>query len=360
MPAKIALIGAGVYGPVLFQALQQSQKRGKCDVVAFAARTPETVAKREEEFGVKGWTDWERMLRDEPIDAVVVATPDHLHRDMAIRAAEMGKHVLVEKPMEVTAAGAEAMLAAARSNNTLLQVDMHKRFDPYHRRCRDLVRSGKLGEVQYGFAWIEEKITMPRDEMVAWAANTTPGWLVGTHMLDVLLWITGLKPVRVYATGQKGKLTSLGIDTYDSIQLFVELANGGNLTIHTSWVHPEGFEAPINQGLRLVGSEGVIEIDSQDRGARSCLADEGMATYNTGFWAEREGADGQPIFSGYAIESVESFVDNVDYLLGGGSLADLAGRYPSGEEGLEVTCVLAAAHQALADGRVQTVEGIPA
>ena len=359
MSTRIAVIGAGMYAPVVFNALLQCQDRGKATLAAFAARTRKTVDAQSATYGVKGYTDWKAMLEEEDVDAVVVATPDHLHREMSMHAARMGKHVLVEKPMDVTVEGARAMAQAAEANGVLLQVDMHKRFDPYHQKCRQLIQDGKLGDIQYGFAWIEEAITLPRDSLAGWAAETSPAWIVGSHMTDLFLWLTGLRAVRVYATGQKGKLVGLGIDAHDSIQMAVEFEGGAHLTVHTSWVHPETFEAPINQGIRLVGSEGMMEIDSQDRGARGCFAEGGMATFNMGFLAERRGPGHRPIYTGYGIESIESFVDNVNHLRSGGRLSDLAGRYPCPEEGVAVTAVLAAAHRSLETGQAVMLSELP-
>ena len=132
MTPRIALIGAGMYAPITFKALLQFQAQGKAEFVAFAARTKQTVQKRQEQYGVKGHTDWKKMLEVESIDAVVVATPDHLHREMSTWAAGMGKHVLVEKPMDITVQGAREMLKTSEDNSILMQVDMHKRYDPYH------------------------------------------------------------------------------------------------------------------------------------------------------------------------------------------------------------------------------------
>ena len=344
---KIAIIGAGMYSPITFRSVIQFQTEGKVEFVAFASRTPETVVKRSEQYGVKGYTDWKKMLDENDIDAVIIATPDHLHTEMSIYAAQTGRHILVEKPMDTTVGGACRMASSAERSGVLLQVDMHKRFDVYHQRCRTAVASGKLGAVQYGYAWAEQKISMPRDNFCAWAQHTTPAWLVGTHFVDLFLWLTGQKAISAYSTGQKGKLAELGYDTYDSIQSIIACEGGASFTIHSSWILPDRFEGAMNQGIRIVGSEGMMEIDSQDRGMESCFACDGMATYNMGFWAQRIGRGGEPEYSGYALESIRSFVDNVRFLQTCGDIDALRGMYPTAEEGLEVTAVIAACHDSL-------------
>jgi len=358
MAVKIALVGAGMYGPVQLKAFMQFQAQGKAELAALADINPKALDKYKKQYGVKGYTDWKEMLEKEEIDAVSIATPDHLHSEMSVYAAEMGKHVLVAKPMAVTVEGARKMLEAANKNAILMQVDYHKRFDAYHQKLRNIVQSGKLGEIQYGFTWAEVRITMPRDFLASWAPKSSPAWLVGTHFLDLFVWITGLKAVRTYSTGQKGKLASIGIDTYDSVQNVVEFENGANLTIHSTWIFPEKFEGHMKQGIKIVGTEGVIEVDSQDRGCKACFTDDGMATFNMGFMAEKNAPGGKTIYYGYSIDSIESFVDNVNFIKSGGKLDDLKGLYCPPEQGLELTAIMAAAHKALAERRVVEIKEV--
>ena len=358
MAIRTVLIGAGKYGPIQFRAFSQMKARGRAELVAFAARTDGTVKKRQKEWGMPGYTDWEKMLEDQKPDAVVVATPDHLHREMTVHALRSGMHVLVEKPMDVTVNGAMEMKRAAGESGKLLQVDMHKRFDAYHLKLERMVQEGRLGDIQYGYTWIEEKIVMPSDWFAGWAEKSSPAWLVGTHMIDLFQWIVKQEGKTVYATGQKGKLTGMGIDTYDSIQMMIEFSEGTILTVHSSWIIPNNFEGSINQGLRIVGTEGFMEIDSQDRGAGSCLSDEGMASYNQGFLAEGFGAGGTPTYTGYSVESIESFIENLHYLAGGGTIEEMKGQYPSGEEGLGVVAIVEAAHRSLEEGRIVEIREV--
>ena len=100
----------------------------------------------------------------------------------------------------------------------LLQVDFHKRYDPYHRRLRQAVQAGNLGRILYGHAYMEDKIVVPRDWFPGWAPKNSPAWFLGIHMYDLLRWVMGADALRVAATGTKCKLLSLGVDTYDAVQ----------------------------------------------------------------------------------------------------------------------------------------------
>jgi predicted dehydrogenase len=128
------------------------------------------------------------------------------------------------------------------------------------------------------------------------------------------------------------------------------------VTFDLSWIIPEKFEAIVNQGLRLVGEKGVIEVDTQDRGARVCFEKEGPMTYNLGFLAEGKDKFGQTYHSGYGIESIADFVYNLEYLEKGGSLDGLKdGISGLGEDGLAATRIAVAVHKSLETGKVEKI-----
>jgi predicted dehydrogenase len=120
-----------------------------------------------------------------------------------------------------------------------------------------------------------------------------------------------------------------------------------------SWILPTQFPSITNQGFRLIGSEGIIEVDSQDRGMDSCFTSEPiMKTHNSGFIYTIEQQDGSKQYAGYGIKSIQHFAENVRFLSNGASLADLKGRYPSGEEGYEVVRIVESIHQSIQTGKV--------
>jgi predicted dehydrogenase len=132
----------------------------------------------------------------------------------------------------------------------------------------------------------------------------------------------------------------------------VDFENGAAFVFDTSWVLPKGFEAVVNQAIRVVGTKGIFECDSQDRGTRSCLRGEGMATYNNNFKREELDKAGRKRLRGYGVESIEDFASNVAFLKKGGSVHDLKGCWASGEDGLEVTRIAVAVHESMKTGRV--------
>jgi len=243
------------------------------------------------------------------------------------------------------------MIDVAEANGCLLQVDFHKRFDPSYRELRSLILQGCLGDIEYGYAHIENRLEVPLNWLGEWVDRSSPNWFLGVHMYDLVRFVTALEVSGVAATGFRNKLKSLGIDTFDSIQAKLMLENGGSFSVDMSWILPDGHEAIVNQGFRLVGSEGMMELDSQYRGVRGCLKqptdsrsceESGMQTWNLEFFRERQDAKGQSLYGGYGIESIGDFVCNVNNLLNGASFQELKGQYAGGCDGLEATRIAAA------------------
>ncbi|MBN1446101.1 MAG: Gfo/Idh/MocA family oxidoreductase [Candidatus Omnitrophica bacterium] len=355
---KLGVVGAGKFGTNILNAFKQLESEGKCKLAAICDINKELLENQAKKYSVKGYADYKEMIdREKDIYGIAVATPDPFHREPVLYAAGAGKHIFVEKPMDITVEGCKEMLDACKKNKVLLQVDFHKRFDPFHIAVRNEIREGRAGEIEYGYAYMEDKIIVPRDWFPGWASKSSPAWFLGVHMFDLIRWIMGSNGKQVYARGRKLKLKSLGIDTYDSISSMVEFENGAVVSFDVSWILPEDFEAIVNQGFRLVGEKGLVECDSQDRGTRASYEKQGVMTYNPVFLNEsRDAKTGGTRYSGYGIESIADFVYNLEYLAGGGSLDKLEGGVTGlGEDGLEVTKIAVAVHKSLDSGKIELV-----
>lgn len=347
----LGVIGGGIWAHHHMNAVRDLERDGQARLIAMAAQTQETVNRISSEYQIAGTTQFRKLLAREDIHAVSIVTPDHLHREMAIAAMEAGKHVCVEKPMDLTVEGCREMIRAAQKHNVLLFVDFHKRYDPTHQKARELVQQKKLGQIQYGHAYMEDRITVPRDWFPSWAAQTTPFWFIGIHQVDMLRWTLGSEVHSVTGHGFKGKLQSLNIDTYDSIHAQLEFESGAIFGVDISWILPDNFEALVNQGMRIVGSEGILEIDTQDRGFRGCFGGEMTQTLNVSSHHRHQDPFGSFYHSGYFIDPIKDFMRLVGYLVNGGSLSDISGQYPDGRDGLEATRVALAVHQSIEKGK---------
>ncbi|MEF3312992.1 Gfo/Idh/MocA family oxidoreductase [Paenibacillus sp. GYB004] len=356
MKARIGVIGAGIYGTKILKAFSFAAKMGDIELVALADLKEEVVQQQAKAFGIKGYLDYKEMLQQEQLDAVAIVTPDFLHREITLEAAKYGVHVLVQKPLDTSTEGGLDMIQAARQNNIMLYVDFHKRFDPGHMQLKNDIKQGKLGHIQYGYAFMEDQIVVPSVWFKNWAQHSSPAWFLGIHFYDLIYWLLESKPTRVYATATKDKLIGMGIDTYDSIQAKFEFENGTQFSMDSSWILPVGFPSIVNQGIRLVGSDGISEVDSQDRGISSAFESEPTAIVLNPFAAlEVE----RPFYGlapqGYTFESMLYFTKLVGLLKNGMKLEQLEGAYPNGEEALVSTRMCEAVHQSVESGQIITM-----
>jgi predicted dehydrogenase len=355
---RVGVIGGGTWGNFHLLAARQLEAEGKADLVAIADEYEPTAEKQSQAFGIKKYTDYQEMLQQETLDAVTIATPDHLHRQVALCAMQHGYHVLIEKPLDLTTSGCQQMVDAAQSGGLLLMVDFHKRYDPYNQDVMHKVRQGALGEPYHAYAYMEDKLTVPMDMLRSWAGHSSPFWFIGVHKLDLVRWVTGKEPISVLAHGRKGKLSASGIDTYDSVSAWINFEDGFTCTIDVNWIIPNSFEALVNQGLRLVCSEGIIELDGQDRGLRIASNRDGTVTPNLGALVNQDTLLGYRAVSGYYVDPIKDFLLNVFYLKQGGSLEQLHGRYPSGYDGLKATQTAEAVQVSIAESRIVHLEEI--
>lgn len=356
MSVKVGVVGAGIFGVNHLNAFRQLSYLGIAELSAVAEVNEERAKWVEENYGCPVYRDYNEMFASADIEAVTIVTPDHLHKPITLAAAEAGKHVLVEKPLDVTVEGCQAMIDAAKKANVLLQVDFHKRYDPDHIALERRVSGGEFGKILYGSVCMEDRIEVPSEWLKRWAASSSPAWFLGTHFYDLVRWALKSNAKTVFAKGHKGLLRDeYDVDTWDAISATVEFENGAVVTFNTSWILPKSFEAIVNQEIRLVGTKGVWEIDSQYRGSRSCVNSEGMRTWNNNFMREAKDKQGRTIYRGYGIESIEDFAYNVQAIKGGASIESLLGSYPSGEDGLEVTKIGVAVHESIATGQIVTI-----
>lgn len=355
---RVGVIGLGRFGINHLRCYRQLTWMGLAELVAGCDVNEELLEVRLREFRFTPYTDYREMLERERLDAVSVVTPDHLHRQIVIDCADAKVHVLCEKPLDVTVDGCLQMIEAAERNKVLLCVDFHKRYDEYHLVLKRKLDAGELGKIQYGYAYMEDRIEVPRDWLRSWAHASSPAWFLGIHYYDLVRWLLNSNAAEVWAKGSKGKLSSIGIDTYDSIVAMVHFENGATVCFQTSWILPDAFEASVNQGLRLVGTLGVAECDAQDRGTRTCCETDSpqQQTHNPAFLRSRYDSLGREIWEGYGIASIADFVQTVSLILDGVSMSELRGIFATGIDGLEATRIAESVHESIKRGTTVQIE----
>ncbi len=354
--AKIGIVGSGIFGQMHLKAFTQLQNEGKAEIAAIAEIVKEKRDKAAEEYGVTPYEDYREMIEKENLDAITVVTPDAFHAEIAATGLEMGCHVLTEKPLATTMEDCHRIVEASEKHpDKILMVDFHKRYDMYHVELERVIREGELGKIQYGYAYMEDRIEVSRDWFKNWPAGSSPFWFIGVHFVDLIYWTVKSKGDRVFATGRREKLKSLGLDFWDNISAQIVLKNGATFTVDAGWTLPDGFEAIVNQGIRVIGTEGLFEIDSQDRGAGACLKGKTQQSYNLGFYAEKHTPDGKVVYGGYGIESIMEFAYHINYIHDGGNIRDLDGLYANAQDGLEVSKICVGVHKSAEAGGVVVI-----
>jgi predicted dehydrogenase len=179
---------------------------------------------------------------------------------MMVRAAEAGKHILVEKPFTTSVAEADRAVAAIREAGVVAMCLFNHRWVPAYAQAKELVAD--LGAPVVGYARKDDTIYVPT-KMLGWADQTTCAWFLSSHDIDLMSWLVDDRVVRVYATARWGKLRDLGIDTPDAIQIQAEYARGTTATFESAWIYPETFPTMVDSYVTLACEDGVVQLDRQ-------------------------------------------------------------------------------------------------
>lgn len=150
---KVALIGSGWYGKIdLLRLLQVEPVEvvGLCDVDSNMLSNAADLLAAKQKSGKRPHTfkDYRDLLKNEQLDIALIATPDHWHALMAIEAMKAGAHIYLQKPVSLDVVESQAIVAAARKHNRVIQVGLQRRSTPHLIEARDLIRNGKLGKVK--------------------------------------------------------------------------------------------------------------------------------------------------------------------------------------------------------------------
>ena len=227
---RIALIGCGGMGMRLgrsLNALEGARIAVCCDIdEARAAAATTELGADETVF------DHKAALDIKSVDGVIIATPNHLHAPMAINAARAGKHIFTEKPMALTVADCDAMIAAAKRANVKLTVGQVLRYIGQFAKAKQIIESGELGKP---FAVAIDRVNQQPDRE-AWRRTKaeTGGMLceVHVHELDFMAYLLG-EPATAYA--QSGHFGDNPYDFDDELLAIYRFRNGGISSLHASF-----------------------------------------------------------------------------------------------------------------------------
>jgi predicted dehydrogenase len=263
-PIRVGIIGAGLSGAIHVAALRSNPG---LEAVALCTRRPERAAAIALEARLPTHTaDYRSLCRDENIDAVIVASPPHLHHAMVIAALEEGKHVLCEKPMARNVAEARDMQRIAERVGVAAMVNFQQRYLPVRVKIQQMLSDGYIGQV-HAVSMIVHHASLndPHDRPWGWLfeADKAGGMLgaSGAHYLDTLRWWLG--DIRSVAGALSTRVpqrrlpdgSGMGkVDADDNFAVILRFASGTLGTIHVTAT--AGFDG--DEEITISGERGIL------------------------------------------------------------------------------------------------------
>lgn len=256
---RFALLGAGVAADFHHRAIEASTDHG-IELTAVAHYDPERFDEIEERFGGVACARYDDVLARPAIDAIIITTPSGQHAEQAVRAAQAGKHVLVEKPMALHSPEAERMIAACQEAGVQLGVVFQRRAEPLFQQVHQAVEAGDFGRLTLGAVTLPYFRSQAYYEQAPWRgtwAQDGGGVLMnqGIHLMDLLLWYFG-DPVAVSA--EAGTLAR-DVEVEDVLAATLRFAGGAAATITATTTADPGFP----HRLELYGTEGGMQIEGE-------------------------------------------------------------------------------------------------
>jgi predicted dehydrogenase len=252
----VGVLGLGYWGPNLVRNLSripQARLKYGCDFdeskrTKLARLYPET----------RFVADFEELLSDDDLDAVVVASPVPTHATLAQQALLAGKDVFVEKPLTLSSGDAEELTRLANERDLILMVGHVFEYHPAVTRLKKIMDSGELGEVFYIYTHRLNLGIIRHDENALWS--------LGPHDLSISMHLLGQEPIEAQAVGHsylKGGVEDVVFGT-------LRFADGKIVHLHVSWLDPHK-----ERKITIVGSEKMAVFDDMSR-------DEKLKLYNKG------------------------------------------------------------------------------
>jgi len=231
-PLRLGIVGAGAVSQLVH--LPIFAERVDVDLVALGDHDVHKAETLSQRFSVPLVMGADELLDFDELDAIVICTPNHLHEEMAIRALEAGKHVLVERPLAATSDGASRVIEAAVRSGTVLAVGMPHRFRPEVIALRSFIEGGELGDLHtVRGSWLTRTFASARPTWRVDRAAAGGGVLIdlGIPALDLCLSVCGFpeaKRITCLTTAEEGEVehsASLMLETVSGVALTVEVSN---------------------------------------------------------------------------------------------------------------------------------------
>lgn len=251
---KVGLIGLGEISLIHEAGYQESEV---AELTAFCDVDIEKAKKRAEAYGAKYYDDYEKLIKDQNVDAVDIMLPHYLHYKVAKEALLAGKHVLVEKPASVKYEEAVDLIKTANSMNLKFVVAENTRYVKAYQEAFNLIQKRELGKIYYVRTLIAGSEVARYSDPNSWIRQKSKGGGVildaGVHTFYLFKWLFG--GVREIKRAFTWNL--LGSDAEDNALIVGELNGGAFFVSQLS----DTSEFPWTERLEVYGKNGVLLID---------------------------------------------------------------------------------------------------
>jgi UDP-N-acetyl-2-amino-2-deoxyglucuronate dehydrogenase len=268
---RFGIVGAGVIGPTHANAIADPAVDATLVAVHDAVR--EKAGKLAAEHGAAVAGSLDELLARDDVDAVAVCVPSGAHADIAVAALEAGKHVVVEKPADISLAAIDRIIAARTASGRQVTAISQHRFDPATRIVKKAVDDGRLGRLTSGSAainwWRSQGYYDSGDWRGTWALDGGGALMnQGIHSIDLLCWLLG-EPVEVFAF--TGLLAHERMEVEDTAVAAVRFDSGALATVLGTTAAYPGMTTRIH----VHGAKGSAVIDRDDLTYFHAATDEG-------------------------------------------------------------------------------------
>lgn len=326
MKPDIALIGGGmITQDQILPSLYQLQRLNVIGGIAICSLNPEHLDALEQSEMIRRAFPGhsfvralqpygEVMAKLPPRSIVVVALPDQIHYDAIMTALRANHHVLSVKPLVLKAAQAVEIEDEARARGLMVGIEYHKRFDDRSLMARMRYREGKFGEFKLGTACLLEKWFYRHSNFQNWftAGNSDAFTYIGCHYVDLVAFITGLRPVSVSLYGVRDRFPN-GNEGFLWTDARVIWENGACLNVQNALGFPDHAPGGNTQGITMYCSAGEngawLEHSDQYRGLRYAYSDGTFAEPSPDYfqYVDIGGPGLAPV--GYGYRSVAAIID---------------------------------------------------
>ena len=299
-PVRVGVIGTGFAASLHLTALRALPET---HLVSVCSRRADRALAAALDHGVPTHTtDYRELIHDPEVEAVIIATPPHLHHPMVLATLEAGKHVLCEKPLARNLAEARDLVRIVERVKVVAMVNHQLRFLPLRVRIKQLIDAGYLGDPHAATIVVHRSsLNDPYDRPFGWLMEQEKagGMLgaTGAHHIDALRWwlgevksVAGATATMVPRRRLPDSATMARVDADDNYAVLLRFANGALGTIHVTAT--VGFEG--DEEITLSGSSGTLRI-REDRLYGAQVGETALAEIVT---PDRQ-SDGLPEFSHY-------------------------------------------------------------